>query len=69
MKDWVHDYQKQMDCLFSFFENEENYVPPTVQILALEWVVSAIVGVEKEMEWEVQMLEGPGHQVANMDKE
>ena len=35
-------------------------MPPVVQILALEGVVSAVVGVEKAREWEVQMLEEPG---------
>ena len=40
-----------------------------MQILALEGVVSAVVGVEKAREWVVQMLEELGHQVADMDKE
>ena len=38
-------------------------MPLAVQILALEGVVSAVVGVEKAKEWEVQMLEELGHQV------
>ena len=44
-------------------------MPPAAQILALEGVVSAVVGAEKAREWEVQMLEELGHQVADMDKE
>ena len=43
-------------------------MPLAVQILALEGVVSAVAGVEKATEWEVQMLEEMGHQVADKDK-
>ena len=43
-------------------------MPPVVQILALEGVVSAVAGVEKAREWEVQMLKELGHQVSDMDK-
>ena len=39
-----------------------------MQIFSLDGVVSAIAGVEKAREWEVQMLEELGHQVADMDK-
>ena len=39
-----------------------------MQILALEGVVSAVAGVEKAREWEVQMLEEMGHQVVGTDK-
>ena len=39
-----------------------------MKILSLEGVVSAVVGVEKAKEWEVQMLEGLGHQAADTNK-
>ena len=43
-------------------------MPSATQILSLEGVVSAIVGVEKAREWEVQMLEELGHQAVDTDK-
>ena len=43
-------------------------MPPVVEILVLEGVVSAVAGVEKVKEWEVQMLEELGHQAMGMDK-
>ena len=43
-------------------------MPLAVQICVLEGVVSAVAGVEKEKEWEVQMLEELGHQVVGKDK-
>ena len=39
-----------------------------MQILALEGVVVAIAGVEKEREWKVEMLEELGHQAVGKDK-
>ena len=41
---------------------------PAAQILSLEGVVSAVVGVEKAKEWEVQTLEELGHQAVGKDK-
>ena len=43
-------------------------MPPVVQLRSLEGVVSAVAGVEKAREWEVQMLEELGHQAGGMDK-
>ena len=39
-----------------------------MQILAREWIVVVIAGVEKAREVEVQMLEELGHQAVGKDK-